>query len=222
MWGWSSNIDKGAGVEILNAAEARVLGCLLEKQATTPEYYPLTLNYLVGACNQKTSREPVMELEEGEVSQALLGLRKRMLAVENKMHDSRVLKYSHNLGSLGAFSTKEQAALCLLLLRGPQTGGEIRGRSGRMAEFESVADAEAALASLAEKPSGPLAQRLPRRSGEKEARWKELMTGPAVAAPEESGASEPKRSLEGRVAALETQVQAIQEALQRLAAPPQA
>jgi uncharacterized protein YceH (UPF0502 family) len=209
-------------VEILDSAEARVLGSLLEKQAVTPEYYPLTLNYLVGACNQKTSREPVMELSEGEVGAAILGLRKKMLVVENKMHDSRVLKYSHNLGSLGAFTSKEQAALCLLLLRGAQTGGEIRGRSGRMVEFESVADAEAALQSLAEKSCGALAARLPRRSGEKEQRWKELLTGAAEAMPAESEGAPPKSTLESRVQALEREVLALRQALQMLGAAPQA
>jgi len=200
-------------METLSPLEARVLGCLLEKQVLTPDAYPLTLNYLVGACGQKTSREPVMEPQEAEVAAALVALRKKNLAIENKMHDSRVLKYSHNLAHLGAFTSKEQAALCLLLLRGPQTGGEIRGRSGRLADFESVADCESTLAALAEKSCGALAERLPRGAGEKEARWRELMSGPPAAAP---AATAPKAALESRVAALESQVLALKEQLQRL------
>jgi uncharacterized protein YceH (UPF0502 family) len=202
----------------LNPTEARVLGCLLEKQVLTPDAYPLTLNYLVGACNQKTSREPVMELGEAEVALALVSLRKKNLAVENKMHDSRALKYSHNLLSLGSFTSKEQAALCLLLLRGPQTSGEIRTRSGRLADFESVADADAVLQGLTEKSCGPLVAKLARRSGEKEYRWCQLMSGPAESfeAPPEPA----KASLEARVAALEAQIQGLKEAIQKLSVPP--
>jgi len=207
-------------METLNAAEARVLGSLLEKQALTPDAYPLTLNYLVGACNQKTSREPVMELAESEVAQALVGLRKQMLAVENKLHDSRVLKYSHNLLSLGSFTSKEQAALCLLLLRGPQTSGEIRTRSGRLAEFESVADCEAALLSLGEKSCGPLAVRLARRPGEKEARWRECMSPAGEEAPSTVAAAPQRAGLEARVSALEAQVNQLKEQLQRLSGEP--
>jgi uncharacterized protein YceH (UPF0502 family) len=202
----------------LNPNEVRVLGALLEKQVLTPDVYPLTLNYLVGACNQKTSREPVMELEESEVAAAILGLRKKNLAVENKMHDSRVLKYSHNLAHWGAFTSKEQAALCLLLLRGPQTSGEIRGRAERMASFESVADVEAILQALSEKSCGALVLKLDRRSGEKEPRWTQLMS-PL----EESAIIKPSAqssSLAERVSALERQFAELKEIIQKLSAPP--
>ena len=206
----------------LSPVEARVLGCLLEKQVLTPDAYPLTLNYLVGACNQKTSREPVMELGEVEVALALVSLRKKNLAVENKMHDSRVLKYSHHILSLGSFSSKEQAALCLLLLRGPQTSGEIRTRSGRLAEFESVADADSVMLGLTEKSlgdsPGPLVAKLARRAGEKEPRWCQLMSGPVES--QESAASPAPQGLEARVAALEAQIQGLKEAMQKLSEPP--
>lgn len=204
---------------ILSPAETRVLGCLLEKQATTPDLYPLTLNYLTGACNQKTSREPVMALEEAEVAAAIVSLRKKNLAIENKMHDSRVMKYSHNLGHLGSFTAKEQAALCLLLLRGAQTTGEIKGRSERMAQFESVPDAEAVLTGLGDKSCGAMVARLPRRSGEKEARWAQLLSGPLDLAAE-AEAPAPKAGLSERVAALEAEVAALKEALQKLSLPP--
>lgn len=202
----------------LNALEARVLGALLEKQVLTPDSYPLSLNYLVGACNQKTSREPVMELDEEEVAAAILGLRKKHLAVEMKTAESRVLKYSHNLPSLGAFSAKEQAALCLLLLRGPQTAGEIRGRAERLAEFASLEDAEAALIALSEKSCGALAGRLARRPGTKETRWAQLLGGPI----EEGAADAPlprPAPLEARVAALEAEVSALKQELDRLRNP---
>lgn len=206
-------------METLNPAEARVLGSLLEKQVLTPDAYPLTLNYLVGACNQKTSREPVMQLEEAEVAAALVSLRKKMLAIENKIHDSRVLKYSHNILHLGSFTSKEQAALCLLLLRGPQTAGEIKSRSGRLADFESVGDTESALQSLAEKSCGPLAVKLPRRPGEKEARWSQLLTGPVEAGGPDSPVIQPG-GLSARVTALEAEVAALKLQIQKLSLPP--
>lgn len=207
----------------LDAAEARVLGALLEKQVLTPDAYPLTLNYLTNACNQKTSREPVTNLGDAEVAQAIVGLRRKGLAIEMKTAEGRVLKYSHNLPKLAALSAKEQAALCLLLLRGPQTSGEIKGRSERLAEFASIEDVESTLAALTQKSCGSLAARLPRRPGTKEQRWVQLLTGqPAEGA--EAPVPRPVSdvaALETRVAALEAEVGVLKQALLDLSHKPQ-
>jgi uncharacterized protein YceH (UPF0502 family) len=160
---------------ILTQNEQRVLGCLLEKEVLTPEAYPLTLNSLKLACNQKTSREPVLELVEEDVSLALYSLRGKNLV--NTRTDARATKYSHKLESAAALSGGQRALLTLLLLRGPQTAGELRGRCERMHTFETPADVEQALESLAAYADGPWARRLERRPGEKEARWAQLCGG---------------------------------------------
>lgn len=160
--------------------EQRVLGCLLEKEALTPESYPLTLNSLRLACNQKTSREPVLDLSEGELSAALNGLRGKQLC-GNRM-DSRATKYFHSLDSVAVLSHAQRAVLTLLLLRGPQTSGELRGRSGRLHEFTAPAEVEDALESLVNQSGGPWVDRLARRPGEKESRWTSLLGGENVQA----------------------------------------
>src|SRR5579863_10073470 len=135
---------------VLDAAQARVLGALVEKEITTPDYYPLSLNALVNACNQRSNREPVMDLAEEEVRTALSALQEQRLAGPARGADSRVTKYEHWLGEAFNFSRAEVALLCVLLLRGPQTPGELRGRTERMHAFEQIADVQAGLQKLME------------------------------------------------------------------------
>ena len=141
---------------VLSAAQARVLGSLIEKEVTTPDYYPLSLNALMNACNQRSNREPVMDLDEEAVRQALHGLEDLRLAGRARGADSRVTKYEHWLGEAFNFSRAETALLCVLLLRGPQTPGELRGRTERMHRFEEISDVMTGLQKLMERelPAG--------------------------------------------------------------------
>ncbi|MFP5235101.1 MAG: YceH family protein [Acidobacteriota bacterium] len=161
----------------LTAAEARVLGALMEKEATTPDYYPLSLNALMNACNQRSNREPVMDLDEDAVRQALHGLEDLRLAGPARGADSRVAKYEHWLGEAFNLSRAEGALLCVLLLRGAQTPGELRGRTERMHRFEEIADVTAALQKLMDREP-PLAALLPRQPGAREQRYAHLLSGP--------------------------------------------
>ncbi|MBI5425133.1 MAG: YceH family protein [Opitutae bacterium] len=164
----------------LDAIEARVLGALIEKDLTTPDYYPLSLNALVNACNQLNNREPVMALGEPEVTRALDKLRDKRLAVVITGGDSRVMKFAHKTREILELSRPEVSLLCLLLLRGPQTVGELRGRSGRMHEFADLADVQTTLGRLAhrENPDQPaLVTLLPRAPGTKESRYAHLLSG---------------------------------------------
>jgi uncharacterized protein len=160
----------------LAPAEARVLGALVEKEVTTPDYYPLSLNALVNACNQRSNREPVMNLDEDAVRQALRGLEDLHLAGPARA-DGRVAKYEHWLGEAFNFSRAETALLCVLLLRGPQTPGELRGRTERMHRFEEIGEVLAALQKLMEREP-PLTAVLPRQPGTKESRYAHLLSGP--------------------------------------------
>jgi uncharacterized protein YceH (UPF0502 family) len=162
---------------VLSAAEARVLGALVEKEVTTPEYYPLTLNALINACNQRSNREPVMSLDEDEVRQALHGLEELQLAGRSRSADGRVTKYEHWLGEAFNFSRAETALICVLLLRGPQTPGELRGRTERLQHFDEIGEVLAALQKLMER-TPPLAAVLPRQPGTKESRYAHLLSGP--------------------------------------------
>jgi uncharacterized protein len=160
----------------LTAAEARVLGALVEKEITTPEYYPLSLNALVNACNQRSNREPVMDLDEEEVRLALRGLEDDRLAGRARSADGRVAKYEHWLGEAFNFSRAETALVCVLLLRGPQTPGELRGRTERLHKFDEIADVLGGLQKLMEREL-PLAAVLPRQPGTKEPRYAHLLSG---------------------------------------------
>jgi uncharacterized protein len=162
----------------LNPIEARVLGCLLEKERTTPEYYPLSLNALTNACNQKSNRRPVLLLEEGSVREAADGLREKKLAMMFHGADARVPKFKHTLENLFELEPGERAILCELLLRGPQTPGELRSRCERMHPFENLAAVESALQSLLDYPIHPLVAQLPRQPGQKEQRYLHLLSGP--------------------------------------------
>jgi uncharacterized protein len=160
---------------VLSDVEARVLGCLVEKDITTPEYYPLSLNALVHACNQKSNREPLMNLEEDVVRQALRALGEQMLA-RSASGDSRVAKYEHRLADTFNFTRPETAILCELLLRGPQTPGELRSRAERMHPFEDLSVVQSTLKHLMERDP-PLVKLLPRQPGNKEARYAHLLSG---------------------------------------------
>jgi len=166
---------------ILTEFEARVLGALIEKEITTPEYYPLSLNALVNACNQKNNREPVTSLGEDEVAAAVQGLRDKQLAEPISYSGSRVVKYSHTLGEAFNLDRRETAILCVLLLRGPQTVGELRGRSERMHKFEDLNEVHLTLQRLA-KREAPMAALLVRQPGTKEARYAHLLCGAVDAA----------------------------------------
>jgi uncharacterized protein YceH (UPF0502 family) len=162
---------------LLNPAEARVLGSLLEKEATTPDYYPLSLNALVNACNQRSNREPVTNLDEEEVHLALRRLEDIGLAGRARSADGRVTKYEHWLGEAYNFTRAESALICVLLLRGPQTPGELRGRTERLHSFAEIADVLAGLQKLTERTPSLVAV-LPRQPGTKESRYTHLLCGP--------------------------------------------
>jgi len=165
----------------LTPNEARVLGALIEKEITTPEYYPLSLNALINACNQRSNREPVMDLDEETVRQALHGLEDDGLAGRARSAEGRVTKYEHWLGEAFNFSRAETALICVLLLRGPQTPGELRGRTERMHRFEEISDVLAGLQKLMEREPSLVAV-LPRQPGTKESRYAHLLSGPVESA----------------------------------------
>ncbi|MEQ8858054.1 MAG: DUF480 domain-containing protein [Pseudomonadales bacterium] len=222
----------------LDPVEARIIGSLMEKSVVTPEQYPLSLNALISACNQKSSREPVMTLAERQVAEVLERLQKRYLVREKSGFGGRVPKYHYRLynDEIGdfRFSPAERAVICLLLLRGPQTPGELRSRAGRLHEFTDVNEVEATLQGLADSDHGPFVVRLTRQPGRREARYAQLFTElpaeteietsvppsrPAAAAPPAGagaqvpaavpdGLAERLEVLEARVAALEAAVEA--------------
>ena len=160
----------------LDEVECRVLGSLLEKEVTTPEYYPLSLNAVVNACNQKSNRDPVMNLDEGVVRQTLRSLEGQSLVRSVSPADSRVTKYEHRLQEAFNFYRHETAILCLLLLRGPQTPGELRSRSERMHSFDDLSAVQSSLQHLM-KREPPLVKPLPRQPGTKETRYAHLLSG---------------------------------------------
>jgi len=177
---------------VLTPAEARVLGALIEKEVTTPDYYPLSLNALINACNQRSNREPVMDLDEEAVRLALHGLEDLRLAGRARSADGRVTKYEHWLGEAFNFSRAETALVCVLLLRGPQTPGELRGRTERLHSFNEIGEVLASLQKLMEREP-PLAAILPRQPGTKESRYAHLLSGPVESIVAASG-SEPARA----------------------------
>jgi uncharacterized protein YceH (UPF0502 family) len=206
----------------LTPIEARVLGSLIEKDITTPDYYPLSLNALVNACNQKNNRDPVMTLEEDAVREALSGLQSQRLAGPASGADSRVTKYEHRLQEVYNFTRGEIAVLCVLLLRGPQTPGELRGRTERMHRFEDLDQVQAALQRLMQREP-PLAAVLPRQAGTKEARYAHLMSGDidytapepiSTAAP---ASSSPDSDLRHRITHLEQTVAELNARIEELA-----
>ena len=164
-------------ITVLNDVEVRVLGSLVEKQVTTPEYYPLTLNSLTLACNQKNNRTPVTSYDEATVAQALETLREKNLAYVFYGSTSRVPKYKHVLPEVMHLNAPELALMCVLLLRGPQTTGELATRAFRLHEFSGLEEVESTLNSLISREPDPLVKRLPRQPGQKEARFAHLLAG---------------------------------------------
>lgn len=161
----------------LTVPEVRVLASLVEKEITTPDYYPMTLNSLVAACNQKSNRDPVVTFDEKTVVRALDGLREKKLAWMVHAAGSRVPKYEHRMTEQLPLDKADTAVLCLLMLRGPQTTGELKGRSGRLYPFVTIAEVEQALHRLASREEGALVLQLPRQTGHKECRWAHLLAG---------------------------------------------
>ena len=214
----------GDHIVILTEIETRVLGALIEKDITTPDYYPLSLNALVNACNQKNNREPVMSLVEEAVRTALTTLQEKRLAGPASGADSRVTKYEHRLQEVFNFDRREIAIVCVLLLRGPQTPGELRGRTDRMYGFEALDDVVSTLDRLAQREP-PLARVLPRQPGTKESRYTHLFAGephipdlPASTASDfsthsASSAADRLAQLEEEVAALRRELSEVQQQL---------
>ena len=193
---------------VLDEVEARVLVALIEKEITTPDYYPLSLNALVNACNQKNNREPVMNVDEGAVREALGGLQSHRLAGPARGADSRVSKYEHRIQEVFNLSRPETAVLCVLLLRGAQTPGELRGRTERMYRFEHLDDVQSALQHLSERDP-PLARMLPRQPGTKESRYMHLLSGEVedgIPAAQHRPSSAPPSDEADRLTRLEEQV----------------
>lgn len=208
----------------LDSAQLRVLGSLMEKEVTTPENYPLSLNALVNACNQRSSRDPVMDLDEGQVRDALEVL--ESLDLVRSVRDARVAKFENTARTVLNLRRDEAAAICLLVLRGPQTAGELRSRSDRMYGFEDLAAAQATLERLAGRAAaedgagGPLVVLMARQPGSREARFAHLLGGVPEAAdvyqPARVGATAATEPLAERVLALEAEVAELRERLDRL------
>jgi uncharacterized protein YceH (UPF0502 family) len=212
-------MDSQQALPILDDAELRVLGSLMEKSRTTPDYYPMTINSLMAACNQKTSRNPVVQYNEETVVLALNTLKRRGLVSTATGGTDRVVKYKHNFAIVYPVIPSQVALICLLILRGPQTPGELNTNSGRLYEFESIEEVQEMLENLA---SGemPFIKQLQRRPGQKEVRYIHLLGGSTDWTEEDQSVSEPvKRSsgeLEARVAKLEHDLAELKEAFDKL------
>jgi uncharacterized protein YceH (UPF0502 family) len=203
---------------LLTEVEVRVLGSLVEKDATTPDYYPLSLNALVNACNQKSNRDPFMTLTEDAVRQALASLKEKKLAGPVNSADSRVTKYEHRVQEVFNFSRGENAALCVLMLRGPQTPGELRGRTERIHSFEDLDEVQSALQKLMQRDP-PLAQVLQRQPGTKESRYVHLFCGlvePFVMPEPSTTARAIRIDNAGRLEKLEETVAGLQKDMEEL------
>ncbi|GAC1685284.1 MAG: YceH family protein [Candidatus Acidiferrum sp.] len=201
----------------LSEVEARVLGALIEKEITTPEYYPLSLNALINACNQKSNREPLMHVDETAAREALNELQEKGMGGLGTTSDSRVAKYEHRLQEVFNFSRQETAIFCELLLRGPQTPGELRGRAERMQHFDDLSVVHNALQRLMQREP-PLVKVLPKQPGMKEARYAQLLSGEPVASVAGLVEAQSETALSGpdatdRIARLEETVIGLQKDL---------
>lgn len=212
----------------LSPIEARVIGCLIEKEVTTPDYYPLTLNSLTAACNQKSNREPVLQLSDSDVQVAVDSLISRRLVSDESSFNSRANKFQHRFcntefGDL-KLSKQEKGIVCCLLLRGAQTPGEIRTRTNRLAEFSDVKEVEALLEKMANAETGALVVKLPREAGKRESRYQHLFSGEvdiealAALAPSSTGQSANARivELEAEVTALKAEVLELRATIEEL------
>ena len=204
----------------LTDIEVRILGSLIEKEVTTPDNYPLSLNALTAACNQSSNRDPIMQLEEGAISESIVALRRRSLVRAIQPSGSRVTKYSHLLGEALNLDARELAVLDVLMLRGPQTPGELNARTGRLAEFADIAQIETTLEGLANRHPEPLVVRLPRRPGQKELRFAHLLHGmPAqsdVDEPLETPAVAPHRTASANAAVDAEQIAVLKQTVDEL------
>jgi len=199
---------------VLDDAEVRILGCLIEKEMTTPEYYPLSLNALTNACNQKSNRWPVVSYDETSAGQKLEGLQKKGLVMKTHMPGSRVTKYMHEILDRFDLSREEIALLCELMLRGPQTAGELRVHSERMSPFESLEEVERTMQGLMEHHP-PLATKLAKEAGRKEARFMHLFSGadvPSEPAVSEAAGSERMMRIEQEIARLRDELEELRQA----------
>ncbi len=208
----------------LSSNEARVIGCLIEKEVTTPDHYPLTLNSLTTACNQKSNREPVLSLSDAEVQDTVQGLISRRLVSDESSFNSRVAKYQHRFcntefGDL-QLSEQERGIVCVLLLRGPQTPGEIRTRTNRLANFTDVKQVEAMLDEMSNRAGGALVVKLPREAGKRESRYAHLFCGEVdvEAMSLSSGAATPAPASNSRMDALETELSELKQEVRELRA----
>lgn len=194
--------------ETLTPLEARILGVLVEKSKTTPDVYPLTVNGLAAGCNQKTSRDPVMNLTEGEIQASLEELRGRLLVIESYGASGRVLRYAHNFARVYGVASAAVDLLAVLMLRGPQTASELRANCERLHHFADASAVEAYLDELASREAGPLARKLPRQPGAREPRWVHLLCGEPASLPTAGAADEASElaDLKARVERLEREL----------------
>jgi uncharacterized protein YceH (UPF0502 family) len=206
-------------VSPLTEVEIRLLGSLIEKQITTPEYYPLTLHSLTAACNQKNNRNPVMALTEAEVERALDSLREKNLAYVFHGSTSRVPKFKHVAPEILQLNPAELAVMCVLMLSGAQTVGEIRTRGSRLREFSGLEEVDETLRGLSKRDSEPLVVKLPRQSGQKDARYVHLLSGePDLSHVEATTTEQPTRRADSdRAPQLEEQVQLLKQQVEELA-----
>jgi uncharacterized protein len=203
--------------DLLTDVEVRVLGSLIEKEMTTPDYYPLSLNALTNACNQSSNREPVVHYDEATVAGAIESLRKRSLVRVVQQSGSRVFKYRHLVNETLGLVAKQAAVLDVLMLRGPQTLGELKTRASRLAAFETLDDVETALEQLISRTPSPLALRLERRAGQKEVRYGHVLAGePTFDAPDTPELATLGVSGPDRIAALEGAVEDLRKQLAEL------
>lgn len=210
-------METTATLPLLSAEELRVLGSLMEKSRTTPDYYPMTINSLVAACNQKTSRKPVVQYDEGAVAEALNSLKKRGLVSTATGGTDRVVKYKHNFAIVYPVIPAEVAVICLLILRGPQTPGELNTNAGRLYEFESIEEVQEMLEKLSA-GDAPFVMQLSRRPGQKEARYAHLFAGIPAADDdfEDAGTGKSDSGLDARVTRLEKELAELRTAFDAL------
>lgn len=199
----------------LDAVEARVLGCLIEKEITTPEYYPMTLNALINACNQKSNRDPVVTYEEEDVVEAVDRMRQKQLVSTLTGGGNRVPKFGHRLQEKLNLGRREVALLCELLVRGPQTIGELKDRAGRMHRFADGDEVERCLRGLSERPDQPFVQVLPKMPGTKEPRWAQLLSGQPELSTFEP-AARTRSTPDGRLEELESEVASLRQRIVEL------
>lgn len=210
-------MDSPTTLPLLDAEEVRVLGVLMEKAKTTPDYYPMTINSLIAACNQKTSRKPVVQYDESTVAQTLNTLKKRGLVSTATGGSDRVVKFKHNFAIVFQVIPAEVAIIALLMLRGPQTPGELNTNSGRMHEFESIEEVQETLERLSTSEP-PYVVQLPRKAGQKEARYAHLLSGtPEITEDDDEEVTvRSSNGLEARVTKLEQELTELREAFDKL------